>query len=162
VERALRSVIGRRLLGVGAAALVLVGVVGVETGSAQADTAGPERGRAEAQSDGDVQGRYIAIPFMVGPAGCADRTRTYTVTMRIYNVLAQVVGIPTLARVSLSGNPVPGGGRPLSNVALPCGQYIAVWNGRHPATGLRVAPGVYVYDLLIDGQRTTRKVTVGR
>ena len=81
--------------------------------------------------------------------------------MRIYNVLAQPVGIPTLAAVSPAGHRVPGGGRPLNRVVLPCGQYIAVWNGRHLTTGQRLAPGVYVYDLVIDGQRITRKVTLG-
>ena len=120
-----------------------------------------DRRRVESQSDGDTQGRYVTIPFTVGPAGCADNRRAFTVTMRIYNVLAQPVGIPTLASVSPSGQPVPGAGRPLTGLVLPCGRYIAVWNGRHLTTGARVAPGVYVYDLVIDGQRTTRKVTVG-
>ncbi len=147
----------RGAIAVGLAALAFGGA----TASAQSDTARPDRRRVETQSDGDAQSRYVTIPFTVGPARCTDRTRTYSVTMRIYNVLAQLVGIPTLASVSPSGGPVPGGGRPLTRGVLPCGQYIAVWNGRHPATGARVAPGVYVYDLVIDGQRITRKVTVG-
>jgi hypothetical protein len=163
VERALRRAVSRRwLVRSAAVALGAVAVVAGATASAQSDTARPDRGRVESESGGDTQSRYVTIPFTVGPAGCTDRTRTYTVTMLIYNVLAQPVGIPTLASVSPSGGPVPGAGRPLMRVVLPCGQYIAVWNGRHPATGLRVAPGVYVYDLLIDGQRITRKVTLGR
>ena len=123
----------------------------------------PGRGRVETESPGEAQqSRYVTIPFTVGPAACSDRSLRYEVTMRIYNVLAQPVGIPTLAAVSPAGHSVPGSGRLLTRLALPCGQYIAVWNGRHIATGLRLAPGVYVYDLVIDGQRITRKVTLGR
>jgi hypothetical protein len=162
VEWPLRVALDLRRPMRGAFAAALAVVVAVTTAPAQSDSAPPDRGRVEAQSDGAVQSRYVTIPFTVGPADCTDRTRTYTVTMRIYNVLAQHVGIPTLAAVSPSGDRVPAGGRPLVGLSLPCGQFIAVWNGRHPATGLRVAPGVYVYDLVIDGQRITRKVTLGR
>jgi len=160
VERALSLVLVRRgrTRRVVTTALALM-TIGAATASSQrpGDRA---RGRVEEQSDGDTQGRYVTIGFTVGPSSCADRTRTYNVTMRIYNVLAQAVGIPTLAAVSPAGGPVPGSGRPLNGLPLPCGQYIAVWNGRHPATGQRMAPGVYVYDLVIDGQRITRKVTL--
>ena len=149
----------RRTMTTAFAALMTVGAATAVAQQPPRDP--PPRGRVEEQSDGDTQGRYVTIGFTVGPNGCSDRTRTFNVTMRIYNVLAQPVGIPTLASVSPAGGPVPGSGRPLSGLPLPCGQYIAVWNGRHPATGQRLAPGVYVYDLVIDGQRITRKVTVG-
>jgi hypothetical protein len=145
------------------AAVAVVALTGVTPAAAQSGARPPDSGRVESQSDGDTQqSRYVTIPFTVGPDECGDRSRTYVVTMRIYNVLAQHVGIPTLAAVSPAGHPVPGSGRLLTRVALPCGQYIAVWNGRHVITGLRMAPGVYVYDLVIDGQRITRKVTLGR
>ena len=164
MERPLRLALGRRraVRGAVAAAVGAVALGGFAPASAQSGARERGRGRVEAQSDGETQTRYVTIPFTVGPVECADRNRTYAVTMRIYNVLAQTVGIPRLAAVSPSGHPVPGSGRALTRVPLPCGQYIAVWNGRHLITGLRLAPGVYVYDLAIDGQRITRKVTLGR
>jgi hypothetical protein len=104
--------------------------------------------------------REVVIPFTVGPANCADRDRRYAVTMRIYNVLAQPVGIPTL--LEQPSDPLPPGvaGRPLSNLRLPCGRYAAYWNARHITTGRVLPPGVYLYDLVVDGQRITRKMTL--
>ena len=164
MERPLRvALVGRRARrGAMATAVAVVALVSGTTAAAQSGAGRPDRGRVEAQSDGDTQSRYVTIPFTVGPPDCADRSRRYAVTMRIYNVLAQPVGIPALGAVTAAGEPVPGGGRLLTRVVLPCGHYIAVWNGRHITTGLRLAPGVYVYDLVIDGQRITRKLTLGR
>jgi hypothetical protein len=106
-------------------------------------------------------GRDVLIPFTVGPAGCTDPSRTYPVTMRIYNVLAQPVAVPTLA-VASSSDPgtIQSSGRVLNRLMLPCGRYLAIWNGRHFYTGRRLAAGVYISELVIDGQRATRKITL--
>jgi hypothetical protein len=109
----------------------------------------------------DRSARELTIPFTVGPANCTDHARLYTVTMRIYNVLAQPVGAPTLVSAADSTGP-PGSGPLLRNLRLPCGQYVAHWNGRHLTTGRRLAPGVYLSELVIDGQRSTHKVTLPR
>jgi hypothetical protein len=104
----------------------------------------------------------LAIPFVVGPTNCVDHARLYSVTMRIYNVLAQAVGSPTLGSSPADSTRPVGAGPRLRNLRLPCGQYVAHWNGRHIDTGRRLAPGVYLSELVIDGQRVTRKVTLGR
>jgi hypothetical protein len=105
----------------------------------------------------------LVIPFVVGPPVCVDRFHSYVVSMRIYNVLAQLVSIPTLERAAEPPAVVPAelAGSPLSNLRLSCGRYLARWNGRHMTTGRRLAPGVYLVELVIDGQRITRKVTLG-
>jgi hypothetical protein len=105
----------------------------------------------------------LVIPFVVGPPVCVDRLRSYVVSMRIYNVLAQLVSIPILERAAEPPAVVPAeaAGRPLNNVRLSCGRYFARWNGRHMTTGRRLAPGIYLVELVIDGQRLTRKVTLG-
>lgn len=162
MERALRGASSRRrrLIGGAAAAVAALAVIGGATLAPGADSvrdtlAGSPAGRT-------WQNRDIVIPFTVGPADCGDRARTYAVTMRIYNVLAQAVGIPTLAAADEPGRAAALVGRPLTRLVLPCGRYTAHWNGRHAGTGMRLAPGVYLYDLIIDGQRITRKVTLGR
>ncbi len=124
---------------------------------AQADTARTQRRERAGGS------REITIPFRIGPANCVDRARLYDVTMRIYNVLAQPVGLPVL--VSGQGSDTArasAAGPPIVNLRLPCGRYTARWNGQHAQTGRRLAPGVYVTELVIDGQRVTRKMTLDR
>jgi hypothetical protein len=135
-------------------AVAALAVFGAEDLVAQADTVRPPR---------TTVSREVIIPFLVGPPNCPDRTRRYAVTMVIYNVLAQPVSIPTLVP-DIGSDPHPPGttGRPLSRLVLPCGRYAALWNGRHMTTGRRLAPGVYLFDLVIDGQRITRKVTLER
>lgn len=89
------------------------------------------------------------IPFSVGlegmPPACTDPAKTYRVSLRIYNVLAQVVAIPILQG---------GGGqsgRPIQNLQLTCGQFDAWWDGK-VAGGREAASGVYAYQLEIDGR----------
>jgi hypothetical protein len=131
--------------------------------AALAVTSAAPRANLAAQS-GDV-----LIPFTIGPRDCVDRNRLYTVSMRIHNVLAQPVGLPTLVAESREQPPAGGGRpaesrneRPLSNLRLPCGRYLARWTGRHLTTGRRLPPGVYLTELVIDGQRISRKVTLDR
>ncbi|HEX2717334.1 MAG TPA: hypothetical protein VHM67_06595 [Gemmatimonadaceae bacterium] len=95
------------------------------------------------------------IPFSIGDSpGCADRGRLYRVTLRIYNVLAQLVAVPILQ--GTSGN----AGRPVENVQLSCGQYTAYWDGTYLRTTREVASGVYLYRLEVDGRMIVRKMIV--
>jgi hypothetical protein len=129
---------------------------------AQADTARARRAAPAPRRDRASGNHELLIPFTIGPRTCVDRARLYAVSMRIYNVLAQPVSIPTL-------EPGPGvdslardaAGRPLSDLRLPCGRYAARWDGLHVSTRRSLAPGVYIVELLIDRQRLTRKVTLG-
>ena len=77
------------------------------------------------------------------------------VSLRIYNVLAQLVAIPILR----------GTDKPLDSLALSCPTqlgcaYSAYWDGYVNATGKPAASGVYIYQLVIDGKRFTRKIVV--
>ena len=114
---------------------------------------------AAARAQAAPRAQEIVVTFSVGPEGCADREGRFVVSMWIYNVLAQPVAIPTLVEqpgtTPVSPELV---GRRLSRLALPCGRYAAHWDGRHSATGRRLAPGVYLYDLIVDGKRVTRRV----
>jgi len=77
------------------------------------------------------------------------------VSLKIYNVLAQLVAVPTLQ----------GSGATLEGQALTCTDpagctFNALWNGKVTRTGQRAAPGVYLYQLVVDGVRYTRKMVV--
>ena len=94
-----------------------------------------------------------AIAFTVGDGACANPTQPHLVTLRIYNVLSQIVAVATLVD-STNGAQSAAGASPsrhaLSSLALTCGSYVARWEGKHQ-DGRDAAPGVYMYQLLIDG-----------
>ena len=92
------------------------------------------------------------IPFRVGDAECGVGTQRHVVTLRIYNILSQLVAIPTLVD-SVAGDPPgdPVKPRELTNLTLSCGSYTARWDGQHAPNHRQAAPGVYMYQLLIDG-----------
>jgi hypothetical protein len=74
------------------------------------------------------------------------------VSLRIYNVLAQLVAIPVLRKA-------------LDSLALSCPTqfgcaYSAYWDGFVAGTGKPAASGVYIYQLVVDGQRFTKKIVV--
>src|SRR6266513_2736181 len=77
------------------------------------------------------------------------------VSLKIYNVLAQLVAIPILR----------GSGKALDSLALSCPTtmgcaYSAYWDGYVGNTGKQAMSGVYIYQLVIDGKRVTRKIVV--
>lgn len=95
------------------------------------------------------------IPFTVGDTPtCSDRSRLYRVTLRIYNVLAQLVAVPILQGTTNAA------GQPVENVTLGCGQYTAFWNGTYLGSNREVASGVYLYRLEVDGRMIVRKMIV--
>jgi hypothetical protein len=146
-----------------ATAIAALSVVPAGDVRAQADTGRTRRPSAPQRHEGVSGTREVTIPFTVGPATCVDHAHLYAVTMRIHNVLAQPIGVPVLiAAPELTDVPPALVGRPLANLRLSCGRYAAQWNGRHVTTGRRLAPGTYLSELVIDGQRVTRKVTLGR
>jgi hypothetical protein len=88
-------------------------------------------------------------PFTIGDyPTCPEGGRRYRVTLRVYNILAQVVAIPQLE--GSSGGVA--GGQKLQNVLLPCGQYTAYWNGKYIGTSREVASGVYIWRIEVDGR----------
>jgi hypothetical protein len=97
------------------------------------------------------------IPFTVGDAACSDPSRLYRVSLRIYNVVAQLVAVPVLQ--GGTGN-VSGGGEPIENLYLTCNQYTAYWDATYRNTGQDVANGVYLYRLEVDGKAVVKKMLV--
>lgn len=89
------------------------------------------------------------MPFAVGDApNCSERGKVYKVTARVYNVLAQLVAVPTLQ----GSEPRPAAEQPLENVLLSCDEYTAYWDGKNASTGKTAAPGMYLYKLEVDGR----------
>ena len=97
------------------------------------------------------------IPFVVGDfPTCSDGGRQYKVSLRVYNLLAQLAAVPVLQ----GGTGNVAGGQPLENVLLTCGLYTAYWNGMYRNTSNEVASGIYMYAIEVDGQRTVKKMIV--
>lgn len=94
------------------------------------------------------------IPFTLGGDLFANGHRP-KVTLKIYNVLAQLVAVPILQ----------GTGDALDNLELTCGTpsgcgFSAYWDGKVLNTDREAASGVYLYQLIVDGRRYTRKMIV--
>ncbi len=106
------------------------------------------------------------IRFTVGDETCAGGGEQHVVSLRIYNVLTQLVAIPTLqGSTSSSGTASWGGsvGQPVTKLSLPCGAYTALWNGKYLASDREAASGVYVVQLIVDGQPLpVRKIMVAK
>ena len=92
------------------------------------------------------------IPFSITYEGCSGQ---HVVSIRIYNVLAQLVAVPKLEGEI-------GVNRPVTNLSLPCGSYTTFWDGKVLNTGKEAASGVYLYELVVDGERTARKAFVAK
>ena len=75
------------------------------------------------------------------------------VSMRIYNVLAQLVAIPIL-----TGTGVPFNGLKLTWNGT--GRYSAYWDRKILGTDREAAPGVYVYQLIVDDDQLSKRMTV--
>jgi len=96
------------------------------------------------------------IPFTVGDEKCEDPGRQHRVSLRIYNILSQLVAIPVLQ----GGTGSVAGGVRISNLMLTCGEYVAYWNGKFMDTQKEVASGVYLYELRIDGESLVKRMLV--
>lgn len=90
------------------------------------------------------------IPFSIA---CAEGSSSeHVVSVRIYNVLAQLVAIP-IAQDS---------GEPLDGNKLSCGDHVAYWDGKVRRTGHEASPGIYIYELVVDGERSAKKMLIAR
>jgi hypothetical protein len=99
------------------------------------------------------------IPFVIGDsASCREAGRTWTVSLRVYNLLSQGVSAPVLVRAP-DGVAV---GTALDGVALPCGEYVALWDGRYAATGTPANTGIYLYRLDVGATTRVRKMILQR
>ncbi|MBW8772765.1 MAG: hypothetical protein JF590_05685 [Gemmatimonadetes bacterium] len=90
------------------------------------------------------------IPFSIRPEECTDG-QLPLVSLKVYNVLVQVVAIPVLQS---------GKGEVLNDIRISCGDHVALWDGRTLDGRIEPAPGVYYSQLTVDGVRYTRKMIV--
>ena len=96
------------------------------------------------------------IPFTLNGDLFANGRRP-RVSLKIYNVLAQLVAVPILQ----------GTGEDLDNLELSCSTagsspcpFTAYWDGKVLKTDREAASGVYIYQLIVDGRRFTKKMIV--
>jgi len=94
------------------------------------------------------------LPFTLSGAWFENGHRP-KVSLRIYNVLAQLVAVPILQ----------GTGEALDDLELSCNSpsgcgFSAYWDGKVLNTAREAASGVYIYQLMVDGRRYTKKLIV--
>ena len=119
------------------------------------------RGQAQAPPPVELKQNYpnpfnpaTTLPFTLGGDLFANGHRP-RVSLKIYNVLAQHVATPILQ----------GTGQDLDDLELTCGNpsgcsFSAYWDGKVLHTGREAASGVYIYQLIVDGRRYTKKMIV--
>lgn len=96
------------------------------------------------------------IPFRLSEELFRDGRRP-VVSLRIFNVLAQLVAVPSLQA----------SGQRLEGLELDCAaprdgfcEFSAYWDGHYLNSTQEAASGVYVYQLVVNGQRTSRRMIV--
>src|SRR5713101_545833 len=95
------------------------------------------------------------IPFSLSAELFSNGHRP-KVSLKIYNVLAQLVAVPILQ----------GTGEDLDNLELTCSAagsscvFTAYWDGKVLKTDREAASGVYIYQLVVDGRRFTKKMII--
>lgn len=95
------------------------------------------------------------IPFVLGP-DLFQEGRPAVVTVRIYNVLRQLVAVPiALDHPSAAGQPA----LELSFDAP--GRYLLYWDGRD-RSGQPVSSGIYFCQIIANGAQAVRKMIVTR
>jgi hypothetical protein len=95
----------------------------------------------------------VFLPMDIRLDECSDGSRQHVVTLKIYNVLMQVIATPVLQGASsTSTTPVPpgAGSQPIANMRLGCGSYLGYWNGKLEGTSKEAPSGVYIAQLFID------------
>ena len=95
------------------------------------------------------------IPFTLNGDLFANGHRP-KVSLKIYNVLAQLVATPILQ----------GTGEELNDLELTCSSpstgctFNAYWDGNVGKSDQEAASGVYIYQLIVDGRRFTKKMII--
>jgi hypothetical protein len=126
--------------------------------------AGAQEGRGQGQSAPspvELKQNYpnpfnpaTTLPFTLSGDLFANGHRP-KVSLRIYNVLAQLVAVPILQ----------GTGEAVDDIELSCSnpsgcRFSCYWDGKVLNTGREAASGVYIYQLIVDGRRYTKKMIV--
>ena len=142
----------RRSLGVSLAVFVLLGAAPL-SGQDAPRAEGPRSGFSLEQNYPNPFNPETRIPFVLSPDLFAEG-RTPVVTIRIYNILQQVIAVPTALRHP-QGEGVPVLGLEYSAP----GRYEAYWDGSD-TNGRQVASGIYLMQLTVNGVSQTRKMYV--
>ena len=95
------------------------------------------------------------IPFTLNGGLFADGHKP-KVSLKIYNVLAQIVAVPLLQG---TGEAMTDLELSCANPAAPC-EFWAYWDGKVLNTDREAASGVYIYQLIVDGKRFTKKMII--
>lgn len=129
--------------------------VGAREGGGQAPSAPPPPLVELRQNYPNPFNPATTMPFALSGDLFANGHRP-KVSLKIYNVLAQLVAVPILQ----------GTGEALDNLELSfCGNaagcsFSAYWDGKVLNTDREAASGVYIYQLIVDGRRYTKKMIV--
>lgn len=95
------------------------------------------------------------IPFVLGERLFQDGG-SVVVTLRVFNVLRQLVAIPVALDHPTEGQ------RPVLELAYTMpGRYLAYWDGRD-SNGRPVPSGVYFFQMIANGESQIRKAIVAR
>ena len=130
-------------------AVAVLGLLAVNPAQADAQVTNPVRLKQNSPNPFNPE---TTIPFvLIEELWEVDRP---VVSLRIYNVLAQLVAVPVLQ----------GTGEKFENIALDwngTGEYEAFWDGKVLDTGREAPSGVYVYQIIVNGRAAgSKKMTV--
>ena len=137
--------------------VLAVGVFMPDVAAAQDQTTRKSRpGMALGQNFPNPYNPQTSIPFSVGdPPQCTNPGKKYRVTLRILNLLMRQVAIPVIK----GGSGTVSGGDRIENIMLPCGDYVAWFDGKVQG-GRDAASGTYFYVLDVDGKQLVQKMIV--
>jgi hypothetical protein len=147
----------RRLIFIGVCSLVLLAIP-PQTAAAQdtgSDAPATESGFELQQNYPNPFNPSTRIPFTLRPSLFEDG-QPVRVTMRIFNVLQQLVAFPTAV------NHPMGNGSPVNELVYETpGQKEAFWDGRD-TNGRQVASGVYYLQVIVKGKRRIMTMIVSK
>ena len=135
---------------------LVLGALGAAVAAAAAQGLAPTVELRQYRAD---RGPGATVGFTLGGELFANGHRP-RVSLKIYNVLAQVVATPVLDAT----------GEAVTNLELACADavgctYTAYWDGKVPSAGhkgTQPASGVYLYQLTVDGAHYTKKMVLVR
>lgn len=149
----------RRRSRVGFILLVALGILSVPLNGQDAGGGAPQGGRERGfrleQNYPNPFNPSTYIPFVLDE-DLFEGGKPVVVTIRIFNVLQQLVGVPT-ALDHPHGNGVP----VLELAYTTPGRKEAFWDGRD-RNGREVASGVYYLQLVVNGDSWVRKMVVAK
>ena len=120
---------------------------------AQESPEGPRSGFNLEQNYPNPFNPETRIPFVLGEELFAEGAGA-VVSIRIFNILQQLVAVPTALRHPL------GEGVSVTNLEYPApGRYEAYWDGTD-SSGRQVASGIYLMQISVNGMSQTRKMYV--